>query len=311
MIVLRCLKDKNLPLQGTAVALGMFDGVHRGHQEVLGAAEKLARKHRLIPCAFTFALAEPRPNFKKRPILTDASMLAYLLEQQGMDYVLAPSFDQMKDLSPEEYVGQVLGKTLGAKVLCCGENFTFAKGGQAGTQDLQRIGKEMGMEVHVLPLLARDGQTVSSTRIRGLIEAGDMEAAAVLLGRYFNICFPVVQGNRIGRTLGTPTINQPFPADFVIPRFGVYATVAQVNGVRYSGVTNVGIKPTVGSDIPLAETYIQGFSGDLYGQEVQVAFLQFIRPEQKFASLDELRENIYRDAKTADAIAQKHIQNTL
>jgi riboflavin kinase/FMN adenylyltransferase len=130
-----------------------------------------------------------------------------------------------------------------------------------------------------------------------------MERANLLLGRRFAIDFTVVQGRQLGRTLGAPTINQPFPDGFIVPKYGVYASLATVHGREHVAVTNVGVKPTVGSDCVLAETYIHGFSGDLYGESVRVSFLRFLRPERKFDSIDALKAQILRDSETASHVA--------
>jgi len=159
--------------------------------------------------------------------------------------------------------------------------------------------------VTVLPPVLQEEQPVSSSRIRVAMMEGEMEQAAKLLGRPFTIDFPVVHGRRLGRMLGTPTINQPFPPDFVLPKFGVYASFAEVDGKRLHAVTNVGIKPTVGSEVPLAETYLADFSGNLYGRRVPVSLLHFLRPEQKFDSLDALKNQILTDAgRSAGILAQ-------
>ena len=306
MKIVRSLQDPLLPLRNTAVALGIFDGVHAGHQAVLQKAAEAARENRLTPCAFTFALSEPPMQVKEGAArLASPRLMEKLLDRLGMEYAVAPSFAEMRGMTGEEFV-RFLAQSLGARFVCCGYDFAFGRGRANNAADLCRLAEQAGIACAVVPQVSADGERVSSTRIREHIAAGDMPGAAALLGRPFTIDFRVVLGNRIGRTLGSPTINQPFPKDFAIPRYGVYATIAWVDGVLYSGVTNVGIKPTVGSDVPLAETYLQGFSGDLYGRKIEVAFLEFIRPETKFASIEELRENIFRNADTAAEIVRRY-----
>jgi riboflavin kinase/FMN adenylyltransferase len=183
-------------------------------------------------------------------------------------------------------------------MVSCGENFRFGKGAAGDTAALRHLCGD-SPAVEVLPLVILDGAPISSSQIRAAIRAGEMERANRLLGRRFTIDFEVVHGRQLGRTLGTPTINQPFPEGFVEPKFGVYATLATAQGREYAAVTNVGVKPTVGSDRVLAETYIHGFSGDLYGQSVRVSFLRFLRPERKFEGIEALREQIVRDSEIA------------
>lgn len=307
MTIIRSLQDSRLPLRRTSVALGMFDGAHRGHQAVLGRAVERAAQDSLTPCVFSFALANP-PHVKPGALqLTTPHMLAHILAGMGFTHAAAPSFAELRGLSAQAFVQSFLRDTLGAAFICCGYNFAFSKNRSATAADLRELAARAGIACEVVPEIDLGGAPVSSTRIRAAIGGGDMPLANELLGRLFAIDFAVVEGNRIGRTLGSPTINQPFPADFVIPRFGVYATIAFVDGAYHSGVTNVGVKPTVGSGAPLAETYIHGFCGDLYGKSVEVSFLEFIRPEQKFPSMEILRENILRDAETARAIGEKFI----
>jgi riboflavin kinase/FMN adenylyltransferase len=180
----------------------------------------------------------------------------------------------------------------------CGESFKFGKGAAARAKDLAAL-LPSGVTAHVEPTVDVLGLPVSTTRIRGLLEAGDMQNAAKLLGRPYLLDFEVSHGNRIGRTLSWPTINQVFPERFVLPRFGVYASVTYVAGRPHRSVTNVGVKPTVGSGAALAETYIEGFSGDLYGEKIPVELHGFIRPELKFAGLKELKAQILADLKEA------------
>ena len=161
------------------------------------------------------------------------------------------------------------------------------------------------MELYVVPPVEDGGEKVSSTRIRKAVEAGDIPTANRLLGRPFGFSLEVIHGNHIGTGLGTPTINQAIPEGFVLPRFGVYASWCRVGGQFFYGVTNVGVKPTVGSDKVLAETWMPEFSGDLYGKRVRVFLLEFLRPERKFASLEELKAAITYNGRQAQAVAAR------
>lgn len=208
-------------------------------------------------------------------------------------------FSAIKNWAPETFVERMLAGELRAKALCCGFNFRFGKDAVGTTADLSRIAKNHGMVVRVANPIDYDGQAISSTRIREALQQGDMVSADAMLGRPFSFDFPVVSGDRRGRLLGAPTLNQPFPEDYMLPRFGVYASLAFVEGRWHTAVTNLGIRPTVQSPIPLAETCILNYKGDLYGQRVEVALIRFIRPEKKFDSFEALSKAIHEDAQTA------------
>lgn len=294
----------------TAVALGCFDGLHLGHKKVIDAVVQVKRDG-LIPTVFTFTsdLAEG-PCKKGVSFLMDDQRKIYLLQKLGVEQVYLLPFPSVQNFSAQEFVEKVLKETLQAKIVSCGFNFHFGKGGYANQKDLQELCSNLGIQTTVVPKVEKYGEIVSSTKIRKFIELGKIEEASNLLGYCFGFCFPVVHGRELGRKWGTPTINQLFPQNFVLPRFGVYASVVKIEGQYYSGVTNIGVKPTVGSKNVLAETWILDFSGDLYGEQVPVNLLSFIRPEQKFQDLDALKNAIYRDGDTARQIVEKwHLQN--
>jgi riboflavin kinase/FMN adenylyltransferase len=288
------------------VALGLFDGLHPGHEAVILSAVGEARRRGLLPCVFTFTVGGAGPLGKSRGELISQSLFLERLEILGAACVIRPAFEAFRDLSPEDFVREILRNRLGAAMVSCGENFRFGKGAAGDTAALRRLCGD-SPAVEVLPLVSLDGVPVSSSQIRAAIRAGEMERAQRLLGRRFAIDFAVVHGRQLGRTLGAPTINQPFPEGFVEPKFGVYASLATIQGREHVAVTNVGIKPTVGSDRVLAETYIHGFSGDLYGKSVRVTFLRFLRPERKFDGIEALREQILRDSDTASRVAAEAV----
>ncbi|MDL2232616.1 riboflavin biosynthesis protein RibF [Ruminococcaceae bacterium OttesenSCG-928-L11] len=294
--------DMEFPRESTCVALGLFDGLHPGHMQVIRAAVEKARELRKVSCVFTYTVSGALPGNKVQGRLLSDTRFYRILEELGVECVIRPDFSEFCDLEPERFAEEFLRGRMGACHVACGEDFRFGKGA-AGTVDTLRRQFGGADSLTVLPMVRQDGGTVSSSRIREFIQAGEIETANAMLGRRFAIDFEVVHGRALGRTLGSPTINQPFPADFVVPRFGVYATLTHWDGREYVSVTNVGVKPTVGSDHVLAETYIHGFSGDLYSMAVDVEFLRFIRPEQKFAGVEELREQILRDSETAEQIA--------
>ena len=291
----------------SAVALGNFDGLHIGHRKVIFSALDGAEKG-LLPTVFTFAenpLADLGGGAGGR-LLTQEDKI-FLLESMGVEQLYILEFRTVKDLSAEEFVDRVLVECLRAKRACCGFNFTFGRGGKADSTALAALCGSRGMEVLVSPAVMVDGTPVSSTRIRGLLEAGRADEAERLLGRPFAYCMPVRQGRRLGHSLGTPTLNQELPQGFVQPRFGVYVSRVRVEEKQYVGVTNVGVKPTVGSDRPLSETWMPDYrGGELYGRSVRVELLHFLRPERRFPTLEELREQILRDG----AQAREHFRRS-
>ena len=283
----------------SSLALGAFDGLHRGHMAVIGRACAPGEGgRRLQPALFTFSRS-PAGN---SAVLTGRDK-ERLLEDAGVEVLYSLEFSQVKDWEAEAFVEQVLFETCAAQRLCCGEDFRFGRGARGDTALLQTLCDRRGVELTVVPPVKEGGEKVSSTRIRAAVEAGDISLANRLLGRPFGFSLEVIHGNHIGTGLGTPTINQAIPEGFVLPRFGVYASWCRVGGEYFYGVTNVGVKPTVGSDRVLAETWMPEFQGDLYGKRVRVFLLEFLRPEKKFGSLGELKAAIQTNGEQAKEVA--------
>lgn len=303
---LKVVRDFVRPDSGrpASVALGLFDGVHIGHRQVLASA---LQNRELAPCVFTYTISDSIPQIKKKYLaLTLDEQKCSILERMGFELVVMPDFSDFKDLAPEVFVEEMLIEKMGAKELSCGYDFTFGSKGVGDVALLQKLAEKHGVRLNVIQPVELDGQPVSSTRIRDAILAGEMDAASRMLGRRFSIRLKVEHGNQIGRMMDFPTINQVFPKHHIVPRYGVYSTVVNIDGKLYGGVTNVGIKPTVGSDGPLAETYIMDYSGDLYGKMVEVYFFRFVRPERKFPSIEQLKEQISRDK---DSVRQDIAEN--
>lgn len=278
-----------------SLALGAFDGLHLGHQAVIRAALEPGPWE---PGVFTF-----RESPAGGPMVLTAEDKAELLRDAGVKRLYSMEFSAVRDISPREFVQEVLFRRCRAKRLCCGEDFRFGRGGQGDVSLLRELCAEAGVELAVTPPVVMDGEKISSTRIRAAVERGEIPLANRLLGRPFGFSLEVIHGNHIGTGLGTPTINQVLPEHFVLPPFGVYASWAQVREAWYYGVTNIGVKPTVGSDRVLSETWMPEFSGDLYGRQVRLCLLQFLRPERKFSSLEALKAEILNNAAQAKAIA--------
>ena len=290
--------------QHTAVALGFFDGVHRGHRRVLSlcAAQKAQG---LAPVCLTFS-ESPRAvmNGGEFFYLMTRRDKVKVMEKIGMEQVIFADFRAIMHLSPEEFYHEILVKKLRAKALFCGFNYHFGKNAEGDSALLQRLCDESGIALTVVPPEKNDGEVVCSTFIRGLIADGEVERANALLGARFGFSAEITHGRRLGRELGTPTLNMPLEIDLVVPKFGVYASLVTLeSGERFGGVTNVGVKPTVGGTVPLWETWMPDYhGGEIYGQTADVRLLKFLRPEQKFDSLADLRDAILRDGEQAKAV---------
>ena len=215
-------------------------------------------------------------------------------------------------MEPEQFVQEILIQKLRASHVCCGRDFRFGRKAAAGITELAALCKPFGVVVDPIEDVIVDGQRVSSTWIRSLLGQGNVKKAAALLGRPFGYDFQVTEGKHLGRKLDFPTINQPIPPQFVTPCKGVYASAAYVQGHWRPAVTNVGLRPTVEHSNALnSETYICGFSGNLYGKRVPVRLMEFLRPEQKFDSIETLRRQICKDTLQAKKLAEKFLTANL
>lgn len=291
---MRVFYDFSIGEGPSAAALGCFDGLHTGHRAVIEATAQRG----LISTVVTFqsdifrGLGATKPGGE---LMTQTQKLR-LLERMGVRQVYFLRFSDVMDYSPTEFVNRILIDVCRVRRVCCGFNFTFGRGGRGTSETLRALCGSRGIETQILPPVLLNSEPVSSTRIRALVAQGHMREAAELLGRPFGFDFEVVHGRKLGRAMGTPTLNQVFPCDFALPRFGVYASVVTINRRRYIGVTNVGVKPTVGADSPLAETWLPEYEGrDLYGRSLQTDLIEFVRPEEHFSSMEELQKNIFQD----------------
>lgn len=278
----------------TAVALGYFDGLHLGHQAVIGKAVD-CRSEGLSPTVFTFEKT-PKHGTEHAQLLTFDEKVGRL-EAMGVEILYVIDFYRIKNLIPEEFVGDVLKKVFGAKKVFCGYNYHFGKHGAGTSADLTEICGTFGIKAAVTPPVSVDGELVSSTKIRDCLRAGEIERANKMLGGKFGYVNRSVEGNHIGTAMGTPTINLPLGEDLLLPRFGVYISEVAVDGQVYSGVTNIGVRPTVSDNgVPNCETWLPRYSGgELYGKRVEVRLVKFLRPERKFASLAELEAAVKAD----------------
>ena len=285
---------------GTAIAMGFFDGIHIGHRAVIEGAVAWAREHGAVPGVFTFRL--PTENKMKGKRLLSTEDKHALIESLGVQYYLCPDFEDIRALSPEQFVLGIV-RDCRARALFCGENFTFGARAAGNPDMLRRLCEPLGVEVVVLPMAQFEGKPVSSTRIRTALEGGDIPAANAMLGMPYAIHFAVRHGAGLGRTLGVPTINQIYPQGFQLPRYGIYITRTLIDGVWYPSATGLGTRPTVNDDATkvTCETFIPDYVGDLYGTDPVVEFHAYLSPSRKFDTLDELRACITHAAQSAKA----------
>ncbi len=280
----------------TSVALGLFDGVHLGHRKVLELALK-SSENGTIPAVFTFAPENVlhKPTGKDGYIY-DSQEKQRILREMGFNTIYSPHFSHVCHMTGEAFAKEILVKRLNVAEVFCGENFHFGKNASCGVADLRKFGEKLGFRVTVAEDAFYNGKIVSSGEIRQLLLNGDIVGANELLGCPYAVSAQVVDGAKLGRTIGFPTANQLYRENQLVPKFGVYRGKTEIDGVTYSTMTNIGRKPTVNyGGIPLAETYICGFSGDIYGRIIQVKLLEFIRPEKKFNSVEELTAQIAED----------------
>lgn len=280
----------------TAVALGNFDGMHVGHMAVLEAAKSFESEG-LLPVAVLFDEHSLKAITGKAPaMLMTVTERNRIINENGLR-IETLVFNEIRDLSPSDFVEKILVGRLGAAAVCCGYNYRFGKDASGTAQTMIEICGRLGLQCKVSGEVDVDCCAVSSTKIRGFIENGEIEKANKMLGRPFGFSARVIDGDKRGRVLGFPTINQIIPEELAMPKFGVYQSVVTVDGEKFKGVTNVGRRPTVGTEKILSETHILDFDRDIYGENVDVRLIKFIRPEKKFSSFDELARQIKSDAK--------------
>lgn len=302
--VIRGWKDLPAADRGAAVAMGSFDGVHRGHQKVIALAARAAGELGAPLGVITF---DPHPRSYFRPgepafRLMRFDQLARALEGLGVDTVYVLPWDaELANMSDREFAAKVLHEGLGARHVAVGFDNSFGKGRTGTPQTMRQYGEVLGFGVSVAePVAGESGDKFSSTAVREALRDGRPEEAAAILGRPFAIEGVVQRGRQLGRKLGFPTANVPL-ADYVAPRFGVYATRTRLqDGRRVPGVANIGVNPTVdGITAPLLEVWLFDFDEDLYDQVIETDLIAFLRPEEKFASLEEMTAQVMKDAQAA------------
>jgi len=295
-------------LRGAVIALGNFDGFHLGHQSVVAQAAAWAQAEGRPAIVATF---DPHPVRHFAPHvppfrLTTLEQREELFAAAGADAMLVFEFDEaLASLSGEEFVRDLLGARLGARGVVTGEDFTFGKGRSGNVALLREVGAGGGIEARAIGPVLESGLAVSSSRIRDALKAGDCGAAARLLTRPFAVRGEVIHGDKRGRTIGFPTANIDM-GQYLRPRYGIYAVTGRVlaTGEVLNGAANLGIRPSFDPPREVLEPYFFDFSGDLYGQEIEVAFHHFLRPEAKFATMEALVSQMNADCAAARALLE-------
>ena len=286
----------------TVIALGFFDGVHLGHQALMARAVERGREHGLEPAVFTFDRS-PREfvTGKPVPLLTSPEERRRLVEESfPIRRVIVAKFDRAMMTMPWMDFLRVLAGRYNAGWLVAGHDFRFGHRNEGDAALLARGAAELGMGWDIIPAVAVDGVTVSSTRIRSLLEEGRAEEAGRLLGRPFSIAGTIAHGKGLGSRIGRPTLNLLPGGDQMIPARGVYVAAAELAGRRFPAVTNVGVRPTVDRDGGVTvESHLLEAEGDFYGESCRVSLLKRLRPEEEFPGLRELQAQIAADAEAA------------
>lgn len=287
-------------------ALGFFDGVHLGHQALLRRCGELAQAMHCTPGAITFtAHPDALITGSAPPLINTAADRLLLLRRFGVEKVVELPFDNDMMTMPWQDFFALLIRNLGAAGLVCGHDFRFGYRGEGDPALLQQACRTAGIPCAVIPEQTLDGVAISSTYIRSLLEAGQLEQAVRFLGHPHILTGTVITGRQLGRTLGIPTANLALPPEVVEPKHGVYACKAVVDGQTYLAVTNVGSRPTVGGHHVTVEPWLLDFEGDLYGRELTLELHAFLRTEQKFASLVQLQAEIQKNAAQTRKLLEK------
>jgi len=296
--------DRFTSTKDTALTIGVFDGVHLGHKYLISVLLEQAKQDDLVSGVITFR-QHPEDLFSpkfKLPFLTDMKARTSFLKKEGVDFVVPLTFSrELAQLDARAFIG-LLQKHLKMRHLVIGEDFALGRDRAGDIVVLEKLGKEKGFRVTVVPPLVINGEIVSSTAIRKAMAAGDMPRVRKLAGHYFSLHGKVVPGTGRGEGLGFPTANLNVSKGQALPPDGVYTSWAHINGKAYESLTNVGLCPTFDSTERTIETYIIDYSGDLYGSDLYVDLVGKLRDEEKFGSIDELKTQIARDIKRGKKI---------
>ena len=281
----------------SVISLGKFDGIHRGHNRLMEYLDE-GKKQGLCSVIFTFDIPPAARVEKKNlpKVLTTNEEKRHLFETRGIDYLIeCPFTPEVMHMEPEAFVCMLVER-FGVRRLVAGTDFHFGHNRRGDYRLLEALSSSLGYEVKIVKKVQEYGRDISSTFIREEVASGNIKRANHLLGYPYFVQGTVVHGNQIGRTINVPTANVLPPQEKLLPPFGVYVTRTLVDGIAYGGITNVGRKPTVGTENPVGvETNLFDFERDIYGKEIRVEFLAPVRKERKFASLEDLTEQLQKD----------------
>lgn len=307
MKVIKAIKDIDIEFD-TVVTIGNFDGVHKGHQVLIEKTATYAKARGIKSAVFTF-LNHPINYFvlEKVKNIFDEKEKERLIEGFGIDYLIDIPFDKaMTQISAEQFIVKILKDKIHAKKIVVGHDFTFARNKEGTVDVLREIGHEYGIEVEIVQPIKINGIRVSSTFIRELISEGRVDEIPQYLGTPYVIEGEIIHGKANGRKMGYPTANISLKDQIINPKNGIYASRVIIDGKKYFGATNVGMNPTVNGKYLSIETNILDFDEDIYGKRVRIEFLEKIRDEKKFESLDELRKQLDLDT---GFVRQKYLSN--
>lgn len=283
------------------ITFGKFDGLHCGHKLLLKEIMKIKEKEGCKTIFFTFDVP-PRSRVISREaaVLTTNEEKRYIFEKSGIDMlVVCPFTPEVMSMEPEAFIRWIVA-SLNIRYIVVGTDFCFGHKRSGNYETLLNCEEKYGYKTIVMEKMQEDGRDISSTFVREEIRAGHIEKANHLLGYEFFVRGQVVHGNQIGRTMGIPTINMRLPAEKLLPPFGVYVTRVQIGDKSFRGISNIGIKPTIAGEHPVGlETFILDFDADVYDEMMTVSFLTFVRPEKRFANLEELQRQIEADTSYA------------
>ena len=289
-------------IEGACVALGNFDGIHIGHQALIKECVRIAKEKGLSAVVFTF-MDHPMNVIAGKTVVKSIQTFeekAQVAEKLGADYLVALRFTpEIMNMSPDSFVREFLVGSLKCREAVCGFNYSYGYKAQGNPESLRLAGEEYGFGVNVIDAVTVNGETVSSTKIRGFLAEGRIEDYKAFTGREYTITGNVVKGLHNGTRMGFPTVNLNLSEEMALPANGVYFTETEIAGRVYDSITNVGNKPTVGEFSKNAETYIFGYDADAYGKRLKIRFLKMHRPEYKFKDMDELSAQIAKDCAAA------------